>query len=163
MMGEARFGAAKNKKNVVMLTLGTGVGGAILIDGKPYQGSFNKPGHVGHMVINDEGDPDVTGMPGSLEECMGNCTIDKRSNGKFSSTRELLQATAPGDEFAKEVWLRIGKAARFRPVQPCQHFITRIDRTRRRHLRRLAITCSNPYNNTWIYTSGSREGIKQKL
>src|SRR5580658_6079242 len=37
MMGEARFGAAKSKKNVVMLTLGTGVGGAILIDGRPYQ------------------------------------------------------------------------------------------------------------------------------
>ena len=50
MMGEAKFGAAKNKKNVVMLTLGTGVGGAILIDGKPYQGAFNKAGHIGHMV-----------------------------------------------------------------------------------------------------------------
>lgn len=106
MMGEARFGAAKNKKNVIMLTLGTGVGGAILIDGKPYQGAFNKAGHFGHMVINDEGDADVTGMPGSLEECMGNCTIYKRSNGKFSSTRELLQAYSAGDEFAKEVWLK---------------------------------------------------------
>jgi len=47
MMAEARFGAAKGRKNVVMLTLGTGVGGAILIDGKPYQGSFNKAGHIG--------------------------------------------------------------------------------------------------------------------
>jgi len=86
MMGEASFGAAKNRKNVVMLTLGTGVGGAILIDGKPYQGAFSKAGHIGHMAINDEGDPDVTGMPGSLEECIGNCTIEKRSKGKFLST-----------------------------------------------------------------------------
>jgi len=54
MMGESKFGAAKNKKNVVMLTLGTGVGGAILIDGKPYQGAFSKAGHIGYMVINDE-------------------------------------------------------------------------------------------------------------
>jgi len=106
MMGEAKFGAAKNKKNVVMLTLGTGVGGAILIDGNPYQGAMNKAGHFGHMVINDEGDCDVTGMPGSLEECIGNCTIEKRSNGKFTSTHELLDAFRNGDNFAKEVWLK---------------------------------------------------------
>jgi glucokinase len=106
MMAEAKFGAAKNKKNVVMLTLGTGVGGAILIDGKPYQGAFAKAGHIGHMVIDDEGDCDVTGMPGSLEECIGNCTIEKRSKGKFSSTHDLLAAYRNGDAFAKEVWLK---------------------------------------------------------
>lgn len=106
MMAETKFGAAKNKKHVVMLTLGTGVGGAILIDGKPYQGAFNKAGHVGHMVIDDDGDPDVTGMPGSLEECIGNCTIEKRSDGKFSSTHDLLEAYRKGDEFAKQVWLK---------------------------------------------------------
>jgi glucokinase len=104
IIGEAKFGAAKNKKNVVMLTLGTGVGGAILIDGKPYQGSTNKAGHFGHMVVNDAGDPDVTGMPGSLEECIGNCTIEKRSKGKFTSTHEMLDAYRNGDAFAKEVW-----------------------------------------------------------
>lgn len=104
MMGEAAFGAAKDKKNVVMLTLGTGVGGAILIDGKPYQGAMRKAGHFGHMVINDEGAADVTGMPGSLEECIGNCSIEKRSNGKFSSTQQLLEAYLKGDHFALEVW-----------------------------------------------------------
>jgi len=106
IVAEAKFGAAKNKKNVVMLTLGTGVGGAILIDGKPYQGAFNKAGHIGHMVINDEGDCDVTGMPGSLEECIGNVTLEKRSRGKFISTKEMLKAYRDGDPFAKEVWLR---------------------------------------------------------
>jgi glucokinase len=106
MMAEVKFGSAKNKKHVVMLTLGTGVGGAILIDGKPYQGAFNKAGHIGHMVINDEEDCDVTGMPGSLEDCIGNCTIQKRSKGKFASTHELLAAYHEGDTFAKYVWLR---------------------------------------------------------
>ena len=106
MIAEAKFGSAKAKKHVVMLTLGTGVGGAILIDGKPYQGAFNKAGHIGHMVIDDEGDCDVTGMPGSLEECIGNCTIEKRSNGKFTSTHELLVAYRSGDKFAKEIWLK---------------------------------------------------------
>lgn len=106
LMGEAKFGAAKNRKNAVLLTLGTGVGGAILIDGKPYQGAFNKAGHIGHMVINDEGDCDVTGMPGSLEECIGNYTIEKRSNGKFASTHEMLDAYKNGDELAKAIWLK---------------------------------------------------------
>ncbi|MGK2862541.1 MAG: ROK family protein [Chitinophagaceae bacterium] len=106
LMGEAKFGIAKNKKNVVMLTLGTGVGGAILIEGKPYQGAFNKAGHIGHMVIDDEGDCDVTGMPGSLEECMGNYTVEKRSNGKFNSTRQLIDAYKRGEEEAKTVWLK---------------------------------------------------------
>jgi glucokinase len=106
LLAEATSGAAKNKKNVVMLTLGTGVGGAILIDGKPYQGSFNKAGHFGHMVIDDEGDCDVTGMPGSLEECIGNCTIEKRSKGKYVSTQDMLTAYNNGDAFAKEIWLR---------------------------------------------------------
>jgi glucokinase len=106
LIAESKYGAAKNKKHVVMLTLGTGVGGAILIDGKPYMGAFNKAGHIGHMVINDAGDCDVTGMPGSLEDCIGNCTIAKRSNGKFSSTQEMLNAYHDGDVFAREIWLK---------------------------------------------------------
>ncbi len=106
MMGEAYFGAAKGKKNVLMITLGTGVGGAILIDGKPYQGFMNKAGHIGHMVIDENGDNDVTGMPGSLEECIGNYSIQKRTNRKFSSTQQLLDAVGDNDVFAKEVWLR---------------------------------------------------------
>jgi glucokinase len=106
LIAETTSGAAKNKRHVVMLTLGTGVGGAILIDGKPYQGAFNKAGHFGHMVIDEGGARDVTGMPGSLEDCIGNCTIEKRSNGRFSSTHDMLISFSNGDTFAKEIWLR---------------------------------------------------------
>ena len=104
MAAEAKTGAAKNSTNAVMITLGTGVGGALLIDKKIYQGSFNKAGHIGHTVVDSEGDCDVTGMPGSLEECIGNCTVEKRSKGKFSSTKDLIDAARNGDEFAKEIW-----------------------------------------------------------
>ena len=106
LLAEARLGAAAGKLNVAMLTLGTGVGGAILVNGQPYQGAFNKAGHIGHMVIDDEGEPDVTGMPGSLEDAIGNVTIEKRSDGRFSSTHELLDACKNDDVFAKEVWLK---------------------------------------------------------
>src|SRR5258706_2291237 len=105
LVAEAKTGAAKNSTNAIMITLGTGVGGALLINRQPYQGSFNKAGHIGHMVIDSNGDADVTNMPGSLEECIGNCTIEKRSKGKFISTQELLDAYKSGDEFARDVWL----------------------------------------------------------
>ena len=105
LVAEAGMGAAKGQKNVVLLTLGTGVGGAILVDGKPYQGNFQKGGHIGHMAVETDGEPDVTGMPGSLESAIGNCTVHKRSMGRFADTRELLQAYRKGDHFARWVWL----------------------------------------------------------
>ncbi len=105
LLAESRFGIAKDCRNVVMLTLGTGVGGGILIDGRLYQGNFQKAGHVGHIVVDAEADQDVTGMPGSLENAIGNATIEKRSLGKFTSTYELLEAYKKGDYFAQWIWL----------------------------------------------------------
>jgi glucokinase len=105
LLAEARYGAAKNKKNVVMLTLGTGVGGAILIEGKPYMGAFNKAGHIGHMVIDSSRDPDIIGMPGSLEDAIGNCTIEKRTGGRFTSTHQLLESVRSGDPESTNIWL----------------------------------------------------------
>lgn len=105
LMAEANMGVAKDKKNAVLLTLGTGVGGAILIDGKPYQGNFQKAGHIGHIAVGNDGEPDVTGMPGSLENAIGNCTVQKRSLGKYKDTHELLKAYREGDHFARWVWL----------------------------------------------------------
>lgn len=105
MMAEAKGGAAKNKKNAVLLTLGTGVGGAILIDGKPYQGHFQKAGHLGHIAVDGGAEPDVTGMTGSLENAIGNCTVQARSMGCYKDTKELLNAYHNGDYFAKWVWL----------------------------------------------------------
>ncbi|MDE3213062.1 MAG: ROK family protein, partial [Bacteroidota bacterium] len=105
LMAESRSGVAVGRKNVVMVTLGTGVGGGILINGQPYMGAFGKAGHIGHMVIWESGDPDITGMPGSLEEAIGDCTILKRSQQKYASTKELLVAFREGDSFAREIWL----------------------------------------------------------
>jgi glucokinase len=105
LMAEATLGVARERKNAVLLTLGTGVGGAILIDGKPYQGSFQKAGHIGHISMNCEEPADITGMPGSLEDAIGNCTIHKRSMGRFKDTHSLLEAYRKGDHFARWIWL----------------------------------------------------------
>ena len=105
LITESKIGAAKESTNAIMITLGTGVGGALLINKQPFQGSLNKAGHIGHTVIDSDGEHDITNMPGSLKDCMGNCTIEKRSNGIFRSTHDLLIAYRSGDEFAKKVWL----------------------------------------------------------
>ncbi len=102
---EAKFGIAKGVKHAVMLTLGTGVGGAIVIDGKIYQGAFQKAGHAGHISVDHTGEQDITGMPGSLEDAIGNCTIKKRSLGKYDYTHQLLEDVKQGDHFANWLWL----------------------------------------------------------
>lgn len=105
MAAEAKFGSAKGYKHAIMLTLGTGVGGAILIDGKIYNGAFQKAGHLGHITTDYNGKQDITGMPGSLEDAIGNCTIRERSNGKYNYTHELLEDVRNDDTHAKEIWL----------------------------------------------------------
>lgn len=102
---EIKSGAALGQKNVVLLTLGTGVGGAIVIDGKPYAGNFQKAGHLGHITLNTMGECDITGIPGSLEDAIGNCTIGKRSMGKYQSTHDLIKDYRNGNYFAQWVWL----------------------------------------------------------
>jgi glucokinase len=90
-----------------MLTLGTGVGGGILIDGKLYQGVAQMAGHLGHVTLNaDEPKTDVTHMPGSLEDAIGNLTVSERSSGKFGDTMALVNAYASGDPFAEQIWLK---------------------------------------------------------
>lgn len=106
LMAEAKFGVAKNLKHVVMLTLGTGVGGGILIDGKLYQGVSQMAGHLGHVTVHAEDSvKDVTNMPGSLEDAIGNLTIKERTNGKFETTWDLVKAYEAKDSFATDAWL----------------------------------------------------------
>jgi glucokinase len=105
LLAETRFGVAKGARNVLMLTLGTGVGGGLFLNGKLYQGNFQKAGHLGHITVDAEGDRDITGIPGSLEDAIGNSTVEKRSLGRFTSTYQLLEAYKRGDYFAQWVWL----------------------------------------------------------
>lgn len=106
LMAEAKFGAGKGYRHIVLLTLGTGVGGGVMINGQLHQGLLNRAGHMGHVMLNADSDTcDITNMPASLEEAVGDCTIQRRSFGKFSSTRELVQAYKAGDTFAAYIWL----------------------------------------------------------
>ena len=66
-LGEVTAGAAKGAKNMVMVTLGTGVGGGIIIGGKLYTGCNGIAGEVGHMVIRQGGERCGCGRDGCLE------------------------------------------------------------------------------------------------
>ena len=66
-LGEVTAGAAKGAKNMVMVTLGTGVGGGIIIGGKLYTGCNGIAGEVGHMVIRQGGERCGCGREGCLE------------------------------------------------------------------------------------------------
>ena len=110
LLGESWLGAAKGFQNVILLTLGTGVGGAALVDGRLLRGHLGRAGHLGHASLDIDGPPDVCRMPGSLEWAIGNCTIAERSEGRFQSTHELVAAHLAGDATASRVWLRSVRA-----------------------------------------------------
>lgn len=66
-LGEARFGGGRNRKSAVMLTLGTGVGGGVIIDGKIFEGNRSAGAELGHQVIVAGGEPCTCGRRGCLE------------------------------------------------------------------------------------------------
>ncbi len=106
LLGEAWKGGAAGLRDVVMLTLGTGVGGAILADGRLLRGTIGRAGHLGHISLAVDGAQDIVGTPGSLEDAIGNHSILARSGRRFSTTHALIAAHLAGDAAASEVWLR---------------------------------------------------------
>ena len=64
---EWRFGAVQGEPHVVLVTLGTGIGGAIIIDGKPYRGRYGLAGEFGHMLVVPDGLPCACGNHGCWE------------------------------------------------------------------------------------------------
>jgi glucokinase len=106
LLAEAKFGEIHGYKNAVLLTLGTGVGGGILINGELYQGLRQMAGHFGHICINPGDDErSIVGMPGSLEYAIGNYSVKRRSLGRYQSTHELVKAYRQNETFATWLWL----------------------------------------------------------
>jgi len=106
LLGEAWLGAAKGFQTVILLTLGTGVGGAALVEGKLLRGRTGKAGHFAHTSLGPDGPQDDCGCPSSLELAIGNCSIPERSNGRFTHTGEMMEAIENGDDEAEKIWLK---------------------------------------------------------
>jgi glucokinase len=80
MLAEHRFGAARDARNAAMLTIGTGIGGGLILEGRLYRGSTGAASELGHIVIEADGPP-----------CQGNCP-----------NRGCVEALASGIAIARE-------------------------------------------------------------
>jgi glucokinase len=114
-IGEWKAGAGRGASDLVMITLGTGVGGGLILGGKPYRGSIGAGAELGHMVVLQDGPP-----------CYGNCTghghlealasgyaaalMAKEELGPDSDAHTLVDSARAGDEKALALLHRIGES-----------------------------------------------------
>lgn len=124
-LGEMWQGGGKGYKNIVMVTLGTGVGGGIILDGKMLSGVNGAGGEIGHICINDdETEMCGCGNKGCLEQYTSATgivrsakillnTTDKPSklrNVQYISAKEIFDAAKEGDEVAAALVENHGKS-----------------------------------------------------
>jgi len=115
-LGEAKFGSGKNYQNIVMITLGTGVGGGIIIDGKLYDGLGGTGAQLGHSVIRYNGRLCGCGRRGCLEAYasatalikQANIQKDKYPESKLNKIRDIeaknvFELAREGDALAKKL------------------------------------------------------------
>jgi glucokinase len=126
-IGESRFGAAKGVRDFVMITLGTGVGGALFFNGEPYRGSRGLAAEIGHMVVRLDGPPCPCGGKGHIESYMGRPAIaaagraaaaeyrgraireQAGGNDERVTAEDVINAALKGDEIARQILLDAGE------------------------------------------------------
>lgn len=125
-LGEFRFGAGKDVNSMVMMALGTGIGGGIILDGKLWLGTNEGGGEIGHQIVNPNGRQCGCGNFGDLEGEASRDAIIERAlrkiymGGKTILSRQLepkfldltpamiAEAAAQGDALAIEVMEETG-------------------------------------------------------
>jgi glucokinase len=102
LLAEHRYGAARGARNALMLTLGTGIGGGLVIDGELYRGSTGAGGELGHMVVWADGPECGPGCPGRgcLESVASGTALvaDAQRAALEQPGSDLGQALAAGRE-----------------------------------------------------------------
>jgi len=106
--GEFTFGAGKEKKDVICLTLGTGIGGGIIIDGEIYRGSYYAGSELGHMSIDFKGRRCNCGGRGCLERYASATALIQDYNQEnpkspVTGTKQIFQLLKEKDEIAQKV------------------------------------------------------------
>ncbi len=100
LVGECVWGAARGKRDVILLTLGTGIGGAILSDGRILRGHRGIAGHLGHITVDPEGSLCMCGNRGCLESVFSARVIEADGfsaihRGLTTSLRSLQEGRPP--------------------------------------------------------------------
>jgi glucokinase len=121
-MGEMWLGAARDDRSIICVTLGTGVGGGIILDGKVWRGANGSAGEIGHMSLDPfAGAPCPCGGRGCLEVYTSATAIVRMTReelprypssslqpGDELSAEKIYQAGIAGDELALEIFRRMG-------------------------------------------------------
>lgn len=105
-LGESWLGAGRNFQNLILLTLGTGVGGAIILNNQLFTGSYGAAGELGLITIDADGDPCNSGNNGSLEQHLSVQAIKRKTQ---KTPTELAKLAASGDKTALAFWEQYGK------------------------------------------------------
>jgi len=111
-LAEHKFGAGKGTKNIVCVTLGTGVGGGIVIEGKIYRGGSMAAGEIGHMPLNEIGPLCNCGGRACLERYIGNKYILDRARialGRDITLEKVSKLAASGNKKALDIWEEVGR------------------------------------------------------
>lgn len=105
-VGEGWIGAGQDFQDFILLTLGTGVGGAIILNGELFTGSRGAAGELGLITLKFDGYPCNSGNQGSFEQY---CSIGGIIRQWGKEPAELGKLALEGDQFALEVWQNYGK------------------------------------------------------
>jgi glucokinase len=111
-IAEWQTGAARGARDVVMLTLGTGVGGGLILDGKPYRGATGSGAELGHVVVELDGPPCRCGGRGHLESFATGVAADELAREHFgpgSDAYDLVRRASAGEAAALEALGGVGR------------------------------------------------------
>ncbi len=111
-LAEYKLGAAKGAKNAVCITLGTGVGGGIIMEGNLYRGSSSAAGEIGHLPLNEKGSECNCGGLACLESYIGSRRIMLEAKKIFKrnvSLEELSRLAKNNNRKAIKIWTAIGE------------------------------------------------------
>jgi glucokinase len=112
VIGEHWLGASRGVGNSVMVTLGTGIGGGIIVDGKPLRGLDGGAGKIGHISVEPDGHPCGCGSRGCVEQYASATAIERmaREAGMtVGNSREVYEAFVAGDDLASDVFQKVGR------------------------------------------------------
>ena len=113
-LGEKWMGAGRDVDDLVLLTLGTGVGGGIISGGRVLQGYLGMAGELGHITVYPDGNPCGCGNRGCLEKHASATAITAMASmlrlGEGLSTREVYDLALSGNEKASRIFLVVGEA-----------------------------------------------------
>jgi glucokinase len=111
--GEWAHGAGRGVSSLVLLTIGTGIGGGIILDGKLWQGSCGYAGEIGHIVVNPEGERCKCGIRGCLEAEAAAPAIVRKYKAILgrtlvSTAEDIYKRAEAGEPAAIEAYAKAG-------------------------------------------------------